>query len=559
MRQLGSAIGRRFTIGLAIGAVASLAILSWFGYRAIVEWRNSSLLVAERRTSEAADLLLEALIRDMRGVQQSILTSTQWLEFSPDRPYEPSNLVAGAFARYPYPESFFVWRGEPDPARLVFFNRSDRPPAWALGRSDTSRFPVVTEHDSKVASQLQEQILRAVLRGRRFAAFEIAEHDIHYQVVAQMTYRDAFHEQLLQAVGFLVNLEWVKAHYFTELTDQVSAIGGGLKAGMTMTVTDSEGHHVAGGEAPASSALTVHRPFALFFFDPLTVVLEPPGSRAHRWEVTVSSAGDETLAQAISGANRTLLIGAGAALALVIGLVLTVRAARVTAALAELRSDFVSTVTHELKTPIATIRAAAETLSGGRLTGADMFQEYGQIVVVEAKRLTRLIENLLAYARVTDVADVYSFERLDVSELIEEVQQEFQAQLRDADFDLVVAIPPGLPSVRGDRLALRLLFNNLVDNALRYSDVERHVEIIAALENEGVVVRIADRGVGIPEDELGQITRKFVRGRRAQPGGSGLGLAIATRIAADHGAALTIRSVVGTGTTVSVAFPPVRA
>lgn len=559
MRPGAMLVGRRFTAGLAMAVVVSLGLLSWFGYRAIVEWRNSSLLVVERRTSEAADLILEALVRDMRGVQQSVLTSTQWLEFSPDRPYEASNLVAGAFALYPYPESFFVWRGEPDPEGLVFFNRAGRRPAWSNGASDTSRFPVVIEHHSKVARKLKEGIVRSVSRGPRFAAFEITEQDIAYQVVAQITYRDAFHEQLLQAVGFIVNLDWVRAQYFSELTEQVSAIGGGPRAGMSVMISDSQGRQVTTVESPGNPALTVHKPFALYFFDPLTVVLDPAGARTHEWQITVSSAGDETLARAISGANRTLLIGAGAALVLVIGLVLTVRAERATAELVELRSDFVSTVTHELKTPIATIRAAAETLSGGRLTGAEMFQEYGQIVVVEAKRLTRLIENLLAYSRVTDVADVYSFERLDVGELIDEVHQEFQAQLGGSDFELVVTIPSGLPSIRGDRLALRLLFNNLVDNALRYSDVERHVEISAELDSSTVVVRIADRGVGIPEDELGQIARKFVRGRRAQPGGSGLGLAIATRIAADHGAPLTIQSAVGKGTTVSVAFTPLRA
>jgi signal transduction histidine kinase len=216
-------------------------------------------------------------------------------------------------------------------------------------------------------------------------------------------------------------------------------------------------------------------------------------------------------------------------------------------------------VTHELKTPIATIRAAAETLSGGRLTRADMLQDYGQIVVVEAKRLTRLIENLLAYARITDVADVYSFERLDLGELIEEVHQEFQAQLHESQCELMVAIPAGLPAVRGDRLALRLLFNNLVDNALRYSETERHVEVSGTVEGENVIIRVADHGIGIAESELTQITKKFVRGRRARPGGSGLGLAIASRIASDHDATLTIQSAVGKGTTVSVAFPAARS
>jgi signal transduction histidine kinase len=558
MAQGSTSLRRRFTIGLAVGALGALGVLSWFGYRAIVEWRNSSLLVMERRTNEAADVVLQALLRDMRGAQQSVLTSTQWIEFAPGHPSEASSMVAGAFALYPYPESFFIWQGEPDPARLLFFNRSDRRPAWSAGASDTRAFPVITERNPEIARELQTRIAPSVSRGRPLAAFEITNHTITYQVVAEITYRDAFHEKVLQTVGFIVNLDWVRSHYFGELTQQVAGIGGGAAAGMKVNVADPAGHRVSGAAAAHGAALTVRRPFMLFFFDPLTVVPDTPLSGNHRWQVEVAAANDKTLEDAVSGANRTLLIGGGAALVLIIGLGLTVRAERAAAELAELRSDFVSTVTHELKTPIATIRAAAETLSGGRLKGADMLQEYGQIVVVEAKRLTRLIENLLAYSRITDVADVYSFERQDLGELIEEVHQEFQAQLHESQCDLIVAMPAGLPAVRGDRLALRLLFNNLVDNALRYSETGRHLEICGVMEGERVIVRVTDYGIGIPEDELKQITRKFVRGRRARPGGSGLGLAIASRIALDHGATLTIQSAVGKGTTVSVAFPAVR-
>ncbi|HEX7796098.1 MAG TPA: HAMP domain-containing sensor histidine kinase [Vicinamibacterales bacterium] len=558
MAQAAISWRRRFTIGLAIGALGALGVLSWYGYRAIVEWRNSSLLVVERRTSEAADLMLQALLRDMRGVQQSILTSTQWIEFAPDHLSEASSVVAGAFAIYPYPESFFIWQGEPDPARLVFFNRSDRRPGWSAGDPETSGFPVITDRNPEIARELQARIGPNVSRGRPFAAFEITNHNTTYQVVAEITYRDAFHENVLQTVGFIVNLDWVRAHYFGDLIKQVAAIGGGPAAGINVNVADPRGRRVSGGAAP-DTTLTVRRPFMLFFFDPLTVVPDPPLSDDHRWDVEVAAANDTTLEDAVGGANRTLLIGGGAALVLIIGLVLTVRAERAAAQLAELRSDFVSTVTHELKTPIATIRAAAETLSGGRLTRADMLQDYGQIVVVEAKRLTRLIENLLAYARITDVADVYSFERLDLGELIEEVHQEFQAQLHESECELIVAMPAGLPAVRGDRLALRLLFNNVVDNALRYSQTERRVEISGGVEGGGVVVRVTDHGMGIPADELTQITKKFIRGRHARPGGSGLGLAIASRIASDHGAILTIQSVVDKGTTVSVELPPVRA
>jgi signal transduction histidine kinase len=540
---------------LATGVCISVGVLSWFGYHAILEWRHTSLLVADRRASEAADLLLEALTHDMHGVQQSVLTSPQWNDFAADRPYEISSLVASTFARYPYPESFFAWRGEPSTDSFVFFDRSDRRPAWVPGKSGRNRFPVVIEYAPKIAGALQARINSDVAGGRRFSTFDITLQGVPYQIVSQIRYQDPFHERVLEVAGFTVNLDWVRTHYFSELTRQVSEFGDG-QAGLNLLVSDPSGRYVAGTPPVVRPDLISRRKFPLAFYDPIIVTPNPSNGEATEfWTVEVNAANDPTLAQAISGANRTLAIGAASALVLAIGLGLTARAERASAKLSELRSDFVSTVTHELKTPIATIRAAAETLSGGRLTGIDAFQSYGRLVVAEAKRLTRLVENLLAYSRITDSADVYIFEPMDVAAFVKEMLREFQGQLAQASFEVVVDIPSGTPPIRGDRLALRLLFDNLIDNSIRYSDQVRSLRLSAVGDDRAVTIRIDDAGIGIPADEIPQVIRKFVRGRKTPSGGSGLGLAIANRIAKDHGGTLSIRSIVGEGTTVSVTLP----
>jgi signal transduction histidine kinase len=540
---------------LATGVCISVGVLSWFGYHAILEWRYTSLLVADRRASEAADLLLEALTHDMHGVQQSVLTSPQWNDFAADRPYEISSLVASTFARYPYPESFFAWRGEPSTDSFVFFDRSDRRPAWVPGKSGRNRFPVVIEYAPKIAGALQARINSDVAGGRRFSTFDITLQGVPYQIVSQIRYQDPFHERVLEVAGFTVNLDWVRTHYFSELTRQVSEFGDG-QAGLNLLVSDPSGRYVAGTPPVVRPDLISRRKFPLAFYDPIIVTPNPSNGEATEfWTVEVNAANDPTLAQAISGANRTLAIGAASALVLAIGLGLTARAERASAKLSELRSDFVSTVTHELKTPIATIRAAAETLSGGRLTGIDAFQSYGRLVVAEAKRLTRLVENLLAYSRITDSADVYIFEPMDVAAFGKEILREFQGQLAQAGFEVAVDIPPGTPPIRGDRLALRLLFDNLIDNSIRYSDQVRSLRLSAVGDDRAVTIRIDDAGIGIPADEIPQVIRKFVRGRKTPSGGSGLGLAIANRIAKDHGGTLSIRSIVGEGTTVSVTLP----
>jgi signal transduction histidine kinase len=234
---------------------------------------------------------------------------------------------------------------------------------------------------------------------------------------------------------------------------------------------------------------------------------------------------------------------------------MTMRAVRANARLAQLRSDFVATVTHELKTPLATIRAVGDTLVSGRIGTQTAQREYAQLVVQESKSLTRLVDNLLALSRITDVTEVYSFEPQSVDALVEDTLQGFGPQLEAAGFETDVDLPADLPLVRADRTAMGLMLDNLVDNAIRYSPTRRHLHIAAHRENGHVALDVTDEGRGIPEDEIEHVTRKFFRGRHVVPHGGGLGLAIVKRIVTDHGGELTIRSRVNAGTTVTVMIP----
>jgi signal transduction histidine kinase len=553
--SLSAEMRRRFADWLPPAICLFVLLLSWYGYRAMIEWRRSYELLAERRSQETANLLLKAVVRDMRAVQESVL-SAEWGRLAAiDQPYEIGNLVASVFARYPYPESFFTWSAEGDATELTFFNRSDRRPPWADTVSRETNFPVVTERHAAVGKRLLERVRKDAHRRSRLSAFHITLAGTPYQVVAQLVYRDIYREQLADIVAFTINLDWVREHYFRDLTQQVWNVSGSDDEGLAFSVVDAAGGQVVGTPLREGDALTNTRPFELMFFDPDLMVDPPLDLPQEPWKVQVSAARDVALSQAISGANRTFLIGAASAFALAIGLVLTARAERTNARLAEMRSDFVSTVTHELKTPIATIRAAAETWSQNRLSGIDTFQSYGRLIVDEAKRLSRLVENLLAYARITDIGQVYAFEPLPVGVLFKDIQQEFEAQLDEAGFDLQINLLPTVGPVRGDRLALRLLFDNLIDNAIRYSRAERRVHLAAESSGQTVTIHVTDSGIGIPPEEIPLVTQKFVRGRQAPSGGSGLGLAIAARIARDHRGELSIQSIPGEGTTVSVSLP----
>ena len=214
--------------------------------------------------------------------------------------------------------------------------------------------------------------------------------------------------------------------HFAELSSEVWQVGPGIDRGLTLTVTDADGRLVAGSPLSPTALLTERRQFPLLFFDPDTAVAGKVGRE--EWTVAVSANNDPSLTQAVRVANQMMAVGVTASIALVVALILMARAQQARTRLANLRADFVSAVTHELKTPIATIQAAAETLLRDRLSSMS-FQACGHIVSMEAKRLAHLVENFLAFSRITDLADTYTFEPLDVNEVFNDVQQAFEAQL----------------------------------------------------------------------------------------------------------------------------------
>lgn len=549
---------RTLAAWLAIGVCGSVLALTWFGSNAIREWQGSEARLASDRVRRTTDLLVKALARDMRGVQSSVLASPRWHDLTTDPTVEINALAASAFARYPYPESFFAWQHPSPSDTLTFFNRTERPPLWVPKAPTPQPFPVTVAAMPEVARVLMEHITADAATGARFATFETAVSGAPYQVVARLVYRDPRREQLDGVFGFTVSLDWVRRHYFQELVDQVT-LPDNMSDEFSVRIVDEQGQLVAGPASAPEDAPRTEQGFPLAFFDPLILGLDPPRNLSPRqWMVRAQAHVDPALAGAIRGANRTLIIAALSAVVLAMGLVLTARATRARARLAEMRSDFVASVTHELKTPLASIRALADTLVSGRVAAPETQREYALLIAQEAKRQTRLVDNLLAFARITDVTEAYSFEAISTPELVDGVVDRFRSQLVERSFHVTVDVRDDVPAIHADRVAMELLLDNLIDNAIRYSTDDRHIAISAEHDDAKVRIRIADHGIGIPPEELPHVIKRFYRGRGVQVNGSGLGLAIANRIVADHGGALTIDSVVQSGTVVTMWLPTVR-
>lgn len=542
--------GGWLTALLAVSVCLGIATLLGFGYRATREWQRSSELLIARETEESADLLVTAVTRDMRGAHSRVLANRDWGELSLESLTDTSDQVATAFARYPYPESFFSWQAN-TPHGVVFFNRANRFPAWLPKPTEPNRYPVALVTNPPEAEALREKVAAFGAGRFRYVTFDMTLGDQPYQVVARLVYADALQEVLHSVIGFTVNLTWVRQSYFSDILSQVAPIAT-RGNGLDIAVVDDKGQRVWGRE---NGSVALVRDFPLLFLDPSVSMVALGSDPAVRtWTIRASQSTDSALVGAAQGADEALLAAGAAALTLALGLILAIRAVRAGVALTAMRSDFVSSVTHELKTPLANIRAMADTLAR-RPIGGETVRDYAALLMQEARRLTRLVDNLLAYARVTDVTEMYSFEPIAPAELIDDVLQNFQHPLSEREFKVEVDIPMDIPFVRADRTAIMLALDNLVDNAIRYSPVEHYIRISAQRDSQNVIIAVHDRGVGISPDELSTVRRKFTRGRLARADGSGLGLAIVSRIVADHRGLFALESEMGKGTTAKVYLP----
>ena len=220
-----------------------------------------------------------------------------------------------------------------------------------------------------------------------------------------------------------------------------------------------------------------------------------------------------------------------------------------------IRRDFVANASHELKTPAASILAAAETIRSAAEGDPAAVTAFAASMEREALRLTRIVSDLLDLSRLEGGSELGDTVRLD------ELARREVDRLRDAAAEGGVELTvtaEAVPPVRGSARDLALLVRNLVDNAVRYTKAGGRVSIGVAAEGTWVRVRVADTGVGIPSRDLGRVFERFYRVDRArsrETGGTGLGLAIVKHVVENHGGDVSVQSELDRGTTFTVRLP----
>lgn len=221
---------------------------------------------------------------------------------------------------------------------------------------------------------------------------------------------------------------------------------------------------------------------------------------------------------------------------------------------ARMKSEFVSTVSHEFRSPLTGIRQLGEMLARDRITGESKRHQYYELIVCESERLARLVENVLDFSRMEAGRKEYRFESLDTAAWLSNVVKEFQIEASRLGYRLQTDIPEHLPAISGDREALSTAVRNLLDNACKYSPNSKLVWLGAEAANGGICVRIRDRGVGIAAREQHQIFEKFYRGGQLAKHvkGVGLGLNLVQHIVAAHHGEVRVESREGEGSTFSI-------
>ena len=549
--------GRAFVpAALAVGLCVATALLLWFGYQAMRRSSDSARLLLERRVREQLALLWAGVTQDMKGAHATVLVPMALAPPVLEPPYDLAEAFARGFARFPYPESFFVWRDAGNGDGLTYvFNRADRLPAWHGVDRPTDPYPVVVQRNPAVAGVLVEEAQRHAGYGRPSGVFEADVDGRSYQVVVSFQYRADEPDRLRGLVGFTVNLDWVRERYFDELAHQINRIGS-IPDDVSLAILDASRRTVTTTRPHSTSFAAVERSFPLLFAD--RTLLGPPAVERvteQTWTARATAASDSSLAASVVGTDTVFVVMSLSAVAVVVGLLLTLRGAHVAADVARMKSDFVSSVTHDLKTPLTVIRLLADTLARGRYDSRESARDYATQLSRESRNLSALIDHLLAYARLADGRHTYTFDLVEVGELVDDVLGHFQALLEEQQFTVSVEIAPDLAAVWGDRSALIQALDNLIDNAIKYAGPVRDLSLGAQPAGDHVRISVADQGVGIPRDEIARVCEKFSRGRNVRVGGSGLGLAIARQIVVDHKGRLSIHSESGQGTRVELTVP----
>jgi signal transduction histidine kinase len=329
---------------------------------------------------------------------------------------------------------------------------------------------------------------------------------------------------------------------------------------------DVIGRTLGGLEGATIAAVLDHRERPVWTRHPLDgaerVAVASFGDALPEWRLALYQAPGASPRDTTRRQIRIFSAAFGVLIAVIVaGLVMTYRLMRRETEIAQLKSDFVANVSHDLKTPLSVIRMFGETLEMDRVSGEAKRHEYYHVITREAERLSRLIDNVLDFSRIEGGRRAYDIVPTAVEPLVRETVEAFEYPLAQRAFAVTVDVAPDVGEVPLDADAVGQALANLIDNAMKYSEARRVVRLTAARGDGWLTLSVEDEGIGIPRAEQSRIFDKFYRvGRSETQGrrGSGVGLALVRHVAEAHGGAVTVESEPGRGSRFTLRFPVTR-
>ncbi len=243
---------------------------------------------------------------------------------------------------------------------------------------------------------------------------------------------------------------------------------------------------------------------------------------------------------------------------LIFGSILTIRTVSHELELAKMKSDFVSTISHEFKSPLTSIRQLAEMLQAGRIPSEERRQKYYDVLLEQSERLSLLTDNILNFAQMEEGRKEFEFKRVDIGALLQGIASAIQDRVRHEDFVIQTKIEKSLPSIEVDSAAITQAINNLVDNAIKFSGEAKKVVVSSFVKDQYLVIAVQDFGVGIKKEEIDKVFERFYRGGdelTRMVKGSGLGLTLVKQIVDAHHGSVHVESEPGHGSTFSIKLP----
>ncbi len=278
----------------------------------------------------------------------------------------------------------------------------------------------------------------------------------------------------------------------------------------------------------------------------------PAGESGGSWQLRLVHRAGSLEAAIGQSRHRNLAVSFGILALLGVSLGLIVFSTRRAAHLARQQVEFVAGVSHELRTPLSVINSAAENLSDGVVTDPAQIRRYGALIAGEGRRLNEMVEQVMTFAGLQAGLILGDRRTVGVDDLIDRALQASAGIIAQRQVQVERQVAPDLPAIDVDAAAIQRSLQNLIENAVKYSDGSPWLRVTAEPDGDGggVAIGVEDHGLGIAVDEQRHIFEPFYRGPQVLASsvrGSGLGLSLVKRIVEAHGGVVTVKSAPGKG------------